>query len=126
MVRYKTCHRHRLQENNAYLLQSEDRKVGEARDTNKGFVFRETLYIVQFLFTRHSLDLSDNVLHDWLFPHHCIYTRIIKTFSIKMKEDVPYNPIKQNTKRCTYVGLYGSGLFNFGSYPNLVRMLFGF
>ena len=29
-----------------------------------------TLYIVQFQFTRHSLDLSDNVLHDWLFPHH--------------------------------------------------------
>ena len=29
----------------------------------------------------------------------------------------------------TYVGLYGSGLFNFGSYvnlPDLVRILFGF
>ena len=25
----------------------------------------------------------------------------------------------QNTKSCTYVGLYGSGLFNFGSYVNL-------
>ena len=24
--------------------------------------------------------------------------------------------IKQNTKSCTYVWLYGSGLFNFGSY----------
>ena len=32
-----------------------------------------TLYTVQFCFTGHSLDLSDNVLHDWLFPHHCIY-----------------------------------------------------
>ena len=26
----------------------------------------------------------------------------------------------------TYVGLYGSGLFNFGFHPNLVRILFGF
>ena len=41
VVRYKTCRRHRLQENNAYLLQSEDRKVGEAIDINKSFVFRE-------------------------------------------------------------------------------------
>ena len=31
-----------------------------------------TLYTVQFQFTGHSLDLSDNVLHDWLFPHHCM------------------------------------------------------
>ena len=30
-----------------------------------------------------------------------------------------YTTIKQNTKSCTYVGLYGSGLFNFGSYVNL-------
>ena len=30
-----------------------------------------TLYTVQFQFTGHSLDLLDNVLHDWLFPHHC-------------------------------------------------------
>ena len=28
-----------------------------------------TLYITQFQFTGHSLDLLDNVLHDWLFPH---------------------------------------------------------
>ena len=28
-----------------------------------------TLYTVQFQFTRHSLDLSDNVLYNWLFPH---------------------------------------------------------
>ena len=47
MVRYKTCCRHRLQENNAYLLQNEDRKVGEATDINKGFVFREIiLYLI--------------------------------------------------------------------------------
>ena len=60
-------------------------------------------------------------------------TRIIKTFSIKMKEDVgmskpkkhannnisTFTTIKQNTKHCTYVGLYGSGLFNFRSYINL-------
>ena len=37
VVRYKTCHQHRLQENNTYLLQSEDRKVEEAKDINKGF-----------------------------------------------------------------------------------------
>ena len=29
------------------------------------------LYTVQFQFTRHSLDLSDKILHDWLFPLHC-------------------------------------------------------
>ena len=28
-----------------------------------------TLYTARFQFTGHSLDLSDNVLHDWLFPH---------------------------------------------------------
>ena len=31
------------------------------------------LYTAQFPFTGHSLHLSDNVLHDWLFPHHCMY-----------------------------------------------------
>ena len=30
-----------------------------------------TLYTAQFQFT--ALDVSDNVLHDWLFPHHCTY-----------------------------------------------------
>ena len=35
-----------------------------------------TLYIVQFQFTGHLIDLSDNVLHDWLFPHHCTYSII--------------------------------------------------
>ena len=29
-----------------------------------------TLYTVQFQFTGHSLDLSDNVLHDWLTTGH--------------------------------------------------------
>ena len=38
VIRDKTCRRHRLQENNAYILQSEDRKVGEATDISKGFV----------------------------------------------------------------------------------------
>ena len=33
------CRRHRIQENSAYLLQSEDRHVGEATDINQGFVF---------------------------------------------------------------------------------------
>ena len=35
-----------------------------------------TMYTVQFQFTGHSLDLLDNVLHDWLFPRHwlhCLY-----------------------------------------------------
>ena len=32
--------------------------------------FPYTLYTVQFQFTGHSLDLLDNLLHDWLFPHH--------------------------------------------------------
>ena len=32
-----------------------------------------TLYTVYFQFTGHSLHLSDNVLHDWLFPHHWPY-----------------------------------------------------
>ena len=32
-----------------------------------------TLYTALFQFTGHSLDLLDKVLHDWLFPHHCIY-----------------------------------------------------
>ena len=31
-----------------------------------------TLYTVQFQITRHSLDLLDNVLHDWLFPHQLL------------------------------------------------------
>ena len=31
-------------------------------------------YTVQFQFTGHSLDLLDNVLYDWLFPHHCSYS----------------------------------------------------
>ena len=32
-----------------------------------------TLYTAQFQFTRYSLDLPDNVLHDWLFPHHWLH-----------------------------------------------------
>ena len=28
-----------------------------------------TSYTAQFQLTGHSLDISDNVLHDWLFPH---------------------------------------------------------
>ena len=46
-----------------------------------------------------------------------------------MKEDVrtskpisTYTTIKQNTESCTYVGLYGSGLFNFGSYVSLLAL----
>ena len=28
--------------------------------------------LAYFQFTGHSLDVSDNVLHDWVFPYHCI------------------------------------------------------
>ena len=91
-----------------------------------------------------------------LFIHstfNIIVTRIIKTFSIKRNDNLgpkkytnkirmcnsrnkplPYNvpyisiytPIKQNTKSCTYVGLYGSGLFNFGYYVNLPTLFASF
>ena len=40
-----------------------------------------------------------------------------------------YTAIKLNTKSCTHVGLYGSGLFNFGSYvnfPTLFTCFLGF
>ena len=47
-----------------------------------------------------------------------------------MKEDVGMistnTTIKQNTKSCTYVGLYGSGLFNFGSHLTLFACFLGF
>ena len=39
------------------------------------------LYTVQFQFTRHSLDLADNVLHDWLF-------KIISCFCLPSQEIV--------------------------------------
>ena len=48
---------------------------------------------------------------------------------------IPYNPtstykylhaIKQNTKSCTYVGLYRSGLFNFVSHLTLFGCFLGF
>ena len=35
-----------------------------------------------------------------------------------------YTAIKQNTKSCTYVGLYGSSLFNFGSYVSLLYICY--
>ena len=38
--------------------------------------FPYTSYTAQFQFTGHSLDLSDNVLHDWLFPHPWTQIRI--------------------------------------------------
>ena len=46
-------------------------------------------------------------------------------YDLKLNKPLPYNhistytAIKQNTKSCTYVGLCGSGLFNFRSYVNL-------
>ena len=41
VVRYKTCHRNRLQENNAYLLQSEDRKIEKQQTSTKVLSFRK-------------------------------------------------------------------------------------
>ena len=45
-----------------------------------------TLYTVQFRFTGHSLDLSDNVLHDWLYPHPCtcIHVDIIIHYKLQL------------------------------------------
>ena len=55
------------------------------------------------------------------------------TLMIMSSKPLPYSPtyttIKQHTMSCTYVGLYGSGLFSFGSYvslPTLFAWLFGF
>ena len=49
------------------------------------------LYTVQFQFTGHSLDLSDNVLHDWLFPHNCMYMYIhVCMYELKLTSTTPY------------------------------------
>ena len=55
MVRYKTCCRNRLQENNAYLLQSEDRKVGEATDINKGLSLSGNILIITRLLVLYQI-----------------------------------------------------------------------
>ena len=39
-----------------------------------------SIHTVYFQFTGHSLDFSDNVLHDWLFSHHCIYMYTCTTY----------------------------------------------
>ena len=52
----------------------------------------------------------------------------------KLNKPLPYNPtyistyatLKQNTKSCTNVGLYGSGLFNFWSHLTLFACFLGF
>ena len=44
----------------------------------------------------------------------------------KLNKPLTYTTIKQNTKSCTYVGLYGSGLFNFGSHITLFACFLGF
>ena len=44
--------------------------------------------------------------------------KIKQTTSIQLYIST-YTAIKQKTKTCTYVGLYGSGLFNFESYDPL-------
>ena len=35
-----------------------------------------SLYTAQFQFIEKLIDLSDNVLHAWLFPHHCLYIHV--------------------------------------------------
>ena len=62
-----------------YISSTNGQRCGNIEPTNGHFDLfssllscsQYTLYTVQFQFTRHSLDLLDNVLHDWLFPHHC-------------------------------------------------------
>ena len=49
----------------------------------------------------------------------------------KLNKPIPNNPIKQNTNSCTYIGLCGSGLFNFGfcmyiNLPTLFAYVLGF
>ena len=36
-----------------------------------------TLYTAQFQFTGHSLNLMDNVLHDWQFPHYFVLLSVL-------------------------------------------------
>ena len=47
-----------------------------------------TLYTAQFQFTGHSLDIPDNVLHDWLFPHHCIYVGFATWFNTEVMQEM--------------------------------------
>ena len=52
-----------------------------------------TLYAVKFQFTGHSVELSDNVLHDWLFPHHCATCTCTIIFTIL---HTPFESMYQN------------------------------
>ena len=67
-----------------------------------------TLYTVQFQFTGHSLDLSDNVLHNWLFPHHCVQSNHIQIHTYIEFMEKQLQAIKTlNIKRyiCAYLNL---------------------
>ena len=46
---------------------------GNIEPTARHFFITLVLLPIYFQFTAHSLDLSDSVLHDWLFPCHCVY-----------------------------------------------------
>ena len=72
MVRYKTCHRNRLQENNAYLLQSADKKVGEATDMHQqrfclsgNILIITRLLVVYQIYNHLALGPTDLVLGDY-------------------------------------------------------------
>ena len=75
---------HSLYTTPVFLISSYGRGCGNIEPTTRHFdLFSPplscspyTLYTVQFQFTGHSLDLSDNVLHNWMFPHHCIWHTI--------------------------------------------------
>ena len=58
---------------------------------------------IQFSF-RYSLDLLDNVLHDWLFLHHCVYVSShqfpLFRYALLTPETYPHwnGPIKEGIK----------------------------
>ena len=65
-------------------------------------------------------------VHKYRFFVFCLYSSCVYLCTVVMWKWYfilvcisTYTAIKQNTKSCTYVGLYGSGLFNFRSYVNL-------
>ena len=79
-VRYGTCRRNRLQENNAYLLQSADKKVGEASDINKGFVFHD----IYWLYHSHSCcDITYTYIYTCIYNiYNIIYIIYIYIYAI--------------------------------------------
>ena len=54
------------------------------------FVLLPIYMTVQFQFTRHWLDLLDNVLYDWLFSHPCMQYKYIHYMYIIMNISLYY------------------------------------